>query len=127
MTRFFDADPPVKPPDPADTMDRVLTTFQSRLVLLGAFFTAIAGFLGVVAKIMATTALAGFVQSPGKAAEAGAIQSTEQQLKCLISQATWRGNRFIVIVDDIERYLDVSRGEVLFAKGVLLVEGDAEE
>ncbi len=28
--------------------------------------------------------------------------------------------------DDLERYLDVSRGEMLFAKGVLLVEGDAE-
>jgi len=28
---------------------------------------------------------------------------------------------------DIERYLDVSRGEVLFAKGVLLVEGEAEQ
>jgi putative ATP-dependent endonuclease of OLD family len=27
---------------------------------------------------------------------------------------------------DLERYLDVSRGEMLFAKGVLLVEGDAE-
>jgi putative ATP-dependent endonuclease of OLD family len=27
---------------------------------------------------------------------------------------------------DLERYLDVSRGEILFAKGVLLVEGDAE-
>jgi putative ATP-dependent endonuclease of OLD family len=29
--------------------------------------------------------------------------------------------------DDIERYLDVTRGEVLFAKGVSLVEGAAEE
>jgi putative ATP-dependent endonuclease of OLD family len=28
--------------------------------------------------------------------------------------------------EDLERYLDVSRGEMLFAKGVLLVEGDAE-
>jgi putative ATP-dependent endonuclease of OLD family len=28
---------------------------------------------------------------------------------------------------DIERYLDVTRGEILFAKGVLLVEGAAEE
>ena len=27
---------------------------------------------------------------------------------------------------DLERYLDVSRGELLFAKGVVLVEGDAE-
>jgi putative ATP-dependent endonuclease of OLD family len=30
-------------------------------------------------------------------------------------------------VADLERYLDVSRGEMLFAKGVILVEGDAEE
>lgn len=28
---------------------------------------------------------------------------------------------------DLERYLDVSRGEMLFARGVILVEGDAEE
>jgi putative ATP-dependent endonuclease of the OLD family len=28
--------------------------------------------------------------------------------------------------EDLERYLDVSRGEMLFAKGVLLVEGEAE-
>ncbi|OPY62260.1 MAG: recombination protein F [Pelotomaculum sp. PtaU1.Bin065] len=30
-------------------------------------------------------------------------------------------------IADIERYLDVTRGEILFAKGVILVEGDAEE
>jgi putative ATP-dependent endonuclease of OLD family len=30
-------------------------------------------------------------------------------------------------IADIERYLDVSRGEILFAKAVLLVEGEAEE
>jgi putative ATP-dependent endonuclease of the OLD family len=30
-------------------------------------------------------------------------------------------------VADLERYLDVTRGELLFARGVLLVEGDAEE
>lgn len=30
-------------------------------------------------------------------------------------------------IEDIERYLDVTRGELLFCKGVLLVEGDAEE
>lgn len=29
--------------------------------------------------------------------------------------------------DDIERYLDVSRAEALFARGILLVEGDAEK
>jgi putative ATP-dependent endonuclease of OLD family len=30
-------------------------------------------------------------------------------------------------VADLERYLDVTRGEMLFAKGVLLVEGEAEK
>jgi putative ATP-dependent endonuclease of OLD family len=30
-------------------------------------------------------------------------------------------------VKDLERYINVTRGEVLFAKGVILVEGDAEE
>jgi putative ATP-dependent endonuclease of OLD family len=30
-------------------------------------------------------------------------------------------------VADLERYLDVSRGEMVFARGVILVEGDAEE
>lgn len=29
--------------------------------------------------------------------------------------------------DDIERYLDVTRGELVFARGVLLVEGEAEQ
>jgi len=28
--------------------------------------------------------------------------------------------------ENLERYIDVTRGEILFAKGVLLVEGDAE-
>ncbi|MDQ3745400.1 MAG: AAA family ATPase [Acidobacteriota bacterium] len=31
------------------------------------------------------------------------------------------------LVEDLERYLDVTRGEMVFAKGVLLVEGSAEE
>ena len=30
-------------------------------------------------------------------------------------------------VNDLERYLDVTRGEMLFARGIILVEGDAEE
>lgn len=30
-------------------------------------------------------------------------------------------------IEDIERYLDVNRGEILFARGVILVEGEAEE
>lgn len=30
-------------------------------------------------------------------------------------------------VDDLERYIDVNRGEVLFAKGVILVEGESEK
>lgn len=30
-------------------------------------------------------------------------------------------------VSDLERYIDVNRGEILFARGVILVEGDAEK
>ncbi len=30
-------------------------------------------------------------------------------------------------IEDLERYLDVTRGEMLFAKGIILVEGDAEK
>lgn len=30
------------------------------------------------------------------------------------------------VVADLERYLDVTRGEILFAKGIILVEGEAE-
>jgi len=30
-------------------------------------------------------------------------------------------------VEDLERYINVTRGEILFSKGVILVEGDAEE
>lgn len=30
-------------------------------------------------------------------------------------------------IDDLERYIDVTRGEILFARGVILVEGEAEE
>jgi putative ATP-dependent endonuclease of OLD family len=30
-------------------------------------------------------------------------------------------------VNDVERYLDVTRGEILFSKGVILVEGEAEQ
>ncbi len=30
-------------------------------------------------------------------------------------------------IDDIERYLDVTRGEAMFARGILFVEGEAED
>ncbi len=30
-------------------------------------------------------------------------------------------------MNDVERYLDVTRGEILFSKGVILVEGEAEQ
>ena len=86
-----------------DRADFYLDKFQSRLVVLVTFFTTLAGVAGILAKILSSTALGIFVKSPEKAAESGAIQEAEKQLKRLISQATWRGNRFIVFVDDIER------------------------
>ena len=118
---------PVETP-PTAGVDRYLETFQSRMVVLGAFFTAMAGLLGLVAKVFASTPLGGFVQSPDKAAEVGAIASAEKQLRDLISQATWRGNRFVVFVDDIERCkpprsIDVldAVNQLMSQKGVVVV------
>jgi hypothetical protein len=125
----FDPKLPV-PTEPfvPNKVDRFLENFQSRMILLGAFFTALAGLLGLLAKVFTSTPLGGFVQSPDKAAEAGAIQSAEKQLKKLISQATWRGNRFVVFVDDIERCKLLRSIDVLDAvnqlmdhKGVVVV------
>lgn len=103
--------------------DRLLDALQSRMVVLAAFITGLAALLGVAAKMLASlasTPLAGYVQSPDKAAEAGAIQPAQQQLKKLISQATWRRNRFVVFVDDIERCQPPRSVDILDAVNQLL-------
>ncbi len=111
-----------------DPVDLYLEAFQSRLVVLGAFLTAFAGLIGFLVKVIPSTSLGGFVESPDKAAEAGAISSAAEQLKKLIKQATWRGNRFVVFVDDIERCKPPRSVDVLDAvnqlmshKGVIVV------
>jgi hypothetical protein len=71
-------------------------------------------------KVFPTTALEGFVTAPEKAAETGAIQAAARQLKDLISQATWRGNRFIVFVDDIERCTPPRSVDILDAVNQLM-------
>jgi Cdc6-like AAA superfamily ATPase len=88
---------------PLNPVDRLLKTIESRVGVLGAFFAALAGLIGLLLNVIPSRALGGFVESPEKAAEAGAIQAAENQLKNLIKQATYRGNRFVVFVDDIER------------------------
>jgi HAMP domain-containing protein len=113
---------------PKDRADRLLETFQSRMLVLSAFFTAVAGLLGFLVKAYTSTSLGGFVQSPDKAAETGAISSAEKQLRDLITQATWRGNRFVIFIDDIERCkpprsIDVldAVSQLLSQKGVIVV------
>src|SRR5437016_8217164 len=46
--------------------------------------------------------------------------------KSTVGQSTANVNLDSTEIEDIERYLDVTRGEMLFAKGILLVEGEAE-
>src|SRR5689334_5888689 len=43
-----------------------------------AFFTALAGLIGLLLKVIPSRALGGFVESPEKAAEAGAMQAAEK-------------------------------------------------
>jgi hypothetical protein len=108
------------PPSSGDKVDSFLENFQSSVVVLGAFLTGLAVIGGLLAKIFTSTPLGGYVQSPDKAAEAGAIQSAEKQLKKLIAQARWRGNRFIVFVDDIERCKPPRSVDVLDAVNQLM-------
>jgi hypothetical protein len=107
-------------PKDATDGDRLVEKFQARIAILGAFFAALAGLLGILVKVFPTTALEGFVTAPGKAAETGAIQAAARQLKDLISQATWRGNRFIVFVDDIERCTPPRSVDILDAVNQLM-------
>jgi hypothetical protein len=102
-------------PKDATPTERWIARFQSQIVILGAFFTALAGLLGILVKVFPPTALEGFVKAPEKAAETGVIQAAAKQLKVLIRQATWRRNRFIVFVDDIERCTPPRSIEVLDA------------
>ena len=85
------------------SVDLALLWLEPRLVVLGGFFTAIAGLIAIVSRMMTSASLAGFVNAPDKAAETGAIPAAQKQVGNLIRQATWRGNRFVVFVDDIER------------------------
>jgi hypothetical protein len=51
----------------------------------------------------AANAITTFVSSPGSAASAGATADARDQLSRLVRQATPRGSRFVVFVDDLER------------------------
>lgn len=109
-----EAAPPVDPSDP------VLRWLQIRLVLLGGFVTSAVGFIGVLFKVLSSTSLASFVQSPEKSAEAGTIANTRDQLKRLIARATGGRRRLIVFVDDIERCKPPRSVDVLDAVNQLL-------
>jgi Cdc6-like AAA superfamily ATPase len=89
--------------DNSDTADRMFDWLQTNVVVLGAFFTALAGLLGFIVRVIPVTSLGGFVQAPKEAAATGSIPAAQAHLRRLVEQATWRGNRFVVFIDDIER------------------------
>lgn len=94
--------PPAEKPEPT-WLDEALLWFDRQQVLLGGFFTALTAFGAALWKLLSTASLGRFVNSPDKAAENGTIESARAHLGTLIQQATWRGNRLVVFVDDIER------------------------
>lgn len=51
----------------------------------------------------AASSIADFVKDPKSEATLGSMADVRSQLRDLISQATIRGNRFIIILDDLER------------------------
>ncbi|HEY3092548.1 MAG TPA: P-loop NTPase fold protein [Vicinamibacterales bacterium] len=109
-----------QPPDEVDFADRMFDWLQTNVLVLGAFFTALAGLVGFVAKVMPATSLGGFVQAPKEAAATGTIPGAQAHLGRLIEQATWRGNRFVVFIDDIERCKPPRSIDVLDAANQLL-------
>jgi hypothetical protein len=112
--------PAPRAPATLGAADEVLKWLQTRLVLLGTFLTAFVGLVGVAVKFLSSTSLLSFVQSPDKAAEAGTIQAAQRTVGRFIAQATARGNRFIVFVDDIERCKPPRAIDVLDAVNQLL-------
>jgi hypothetical protein len=118
-TRRRDVEPAQAAP-PVHAEDRVLGWFQKRMTLLGGFLTAFAGLVTVLVRVLSSTSLMSFVQSPDKAAETGTIFAARMKLQRLIGQATARGNRFIVFVDDIERCKPPRAIDVLDAVNQLL-------
>jgi hypothetical protein len=110
---------PSVPPD-LGPADEALKWLQPRLVLLGTFLTAFAGLVGVFVKVLSSTTLLSFVQSPEKAAEGGSIQGAQRTIGRLIKDATATGNRFFVFIDDIERCKPPRAIDVLDAVSQLL-------
>ena len=111
---------PDKNPVDLTATDRFFKSFQSQLVALGALITGILGMVAILSKAVTSTALGGFVESPGKAAEAGEIAAANSQLEELIAEATWRDNRFVVFIDDIERCKPPRSVDVLDAVNQLM-------
>ena len=112
--------PAVTAPPGIDAADGPLGWFQTRMGLLGTFLTGFIGLVAVLVRLLSSTSLLNFVQSPEKAAEAGTIAAARTTLKRLIEQATAGGNRFVVFVDDIERCKPPRAIDVLDAVNQLL-------
>jgi Cdc6-like AAA superfamily ATPase len=104
----------------ATWLDGTLLWFDREQVLLGSFLTAFTAFGAALWKLLSTASLGRFVDSPDKAAESGTIESARRHLGTLIEQATWRGNRFVVFVDDIERCTPPRSVDVLEAINQLM-------
>jgi len=109
---------PKKQPQPPatlpaqDPMDKWLDSLEMTLTRLAAFLgvilTATGAVLGALAKYGPSLfsfprSLAEFVASPKKSNSAATMEEVRKDLEGLIDEATMRGNRFFVFIDDIER------------------------
>jgi len=108
-----------------DSVDIFIGKLESSLLLLGAFLTGAVTVITAFWKFLTALPfgsrdLGELVENPAKAAGAGSINKAREQLGRLIEQATWRGNRVIIFVDDIERCNPPRPVELLEAVNQLL-------
>lgn len=80
------------------------TDSSKQNVQMGLFYWLLLSFFSLLPKLSpAARAVSDWVRNPQAAATAGTMSRVRDQLGKLIHQATPRGSRFIVFVDDLER------------------------
>lgn len=86
-----------KPPAGDSLLERFGALFGSIVVILGLLFTLVTKLLECA------SAVSGYVKSPADEAVTGSMTAVRTQMGQLIRQATPKGSRFILFLDDVER------------------------
>jgi len=103
------------------SISRILTTHSPHIVSVAPVRSL------VVLRRVTSTGFEGESGTIGPGEESGGGTSTGSIKEHTIGRSTADLDLAPAEEADLERYLDVNRGEIVFARGVVLVEGEAEE